>query len=240
MSLGIIVAILIPQLVVIAQEEVIIEETEELETVGLDPAGTKSGEITDCFETYRFGSEGVSITARTDLSEYKPYDLVEINGLIVNNNPYPVLDISVRARILRSHPDPVEQRALYTTGDDFEVIKDLSLKPQEEYVIDTYYNRECSNRRLHNPIYNQYRFNLNGLSFTEDIIGNSAEFRVEGVTEDVYLDKTNITVDGQINDTRGFITNHEKGKDIPVRLPLVNPIGEAREMEISYINGMVY
>jgi hypothetical protein len=232
-----VITLLSPSVILIAQEEVE-DEGFLTELQGLNSFGIKSGEITDCFDTYKFGVEGISITAGTDINEYKASDLVEISGNIVNNNPYPIVDITVRARVLRAHPNPVIKRALYTTVDEFVVLEDMTLNPNQEYPLQYYYN--ISNNAptgdyiIQYYVYNQNRFNLNGLSFTEDITANVTEFSVEGKAEHIYLDKTNITVDGQINDTRAFITNHEKGKDIPIRLPLINPTGESQEMEISY------
>jgi hypothetical protein len=228
------VSLLAPNLILIAQEE----SDEEFFIEELDASGVKSGELTNCFDTYKFGAEGITITAGADFNEYKAYDLAEITGKIVNNNSYPIIDLTVRARVLRNHPNPVVQRALYTTVDDFVVVDNITLNPNEEYILEYSYNisgeAPTGDYIIQYYVYNQNRFNLNGLAFTEDIIASLTEFRVEGKAEHIYLDKTNITVDGQINDTRAFITNHEKGKDIPIKLPLVNPTGTSQEMEVSY------
>jgi len=234
---GIVLILLSPQLTVIAQE---VNSANELvsEIQGLDPSGVKSGELTNCFDTYKFGTEGLSIYADTEANDYKASDLIEVLGSIVNKNSYPIIDLTVRARVLRSHPNPVQQRALYTTVDDFIVLDNINLKSNQTYLFNYSYN--ISNNAptgdyiIQYYVYNQNRFNLSGLSFTEDIIAGVTEFSIEGKAEHVYLDKTNITVDGQINDTRAFITKHEKGKDIPIRLPLVNPTGEDQNVRISY------
>jgi hypothetical protein len=229
---GIIVTILSPQIVVIAQEE------EVQESLELTQTGVKSGEIVNCFDYYKFGTEGITLTAGSEQSEYKPYDLVEVSGEIVNNNNYPIIGLTVRARVLRSHPNPVEQRALYTTVDDFEVVENITLKAKESYTLQYAYNvlgnAPTGDYKIQYYVYNQDRFNLNGLSFTEDIVANMTEFRVEGGAEHIYLDKTQITVGGKDNDTRGFITQQEKGNNIPIKLPVVNPSNEEKEVEISY------
>jgi LPXTG-motif cell wall-anchored protein len=234
---GIIVTLLSPHIIVRAQEDNI--EGDVLTDIsGLDPTSVKEGEITNCFDTYKFGSEGIALTAGSELNEYKPYDLVEVSGKISNNNPYPVLGLTVRARVLRNHPNPVIQRALYTTVDDLVVADNILIKANSEYDLNFAYNisgnAPAGEYKIQYYVYNQNRFNLNGLSFTEDIVSNMTEFEVLGGNEHLYLDKTNITVDGQINDTRAFITQHEQGKDIPVRLPLINPTGKTQEVEVSY------
>ena len=240
---GIILTLLFPQVILIAQEDgaegELSSDTQGLDTTqALDPSGVKSGELTNCFDTYKFGVEGLSLYADTESNDYKASDLMEVLGSIVNKNPYPIIDLTVRARVLRSHPNPVIQKALYTTVDDFVVLDNINLKANQEYLFNySYYisqNAPSGDYIIQYYVYNQNRFNLSGLSFTEDIISSTTEFTVAGGSEHIYLDKTNITVDGQINDTRAFITSHEKGKNIPIKLPLVNPTSTAREMRISY------
>lgn len=236
--LGIIITILSPQVIVIAQEGSLDVGDIPNGTGQLNQDGVKNGELADCFDVYEFGSAGVALTAGSSQSEYKPYDLVEISGEVVNNNPYPVLGLTVRARVLRSHPNPVIQRALYTTVDDFEVIKNITLKSKESYKLQYNYNMSgkapSGEYKIQYYVYNQDRFNLNGLSFTEDIIANITEFTVKGEVEHIYIDKTKITVDGQDNDTRGFITQHTINKDLPIKFPLINPTNEEKEVEINY------
>jgi hypothetical protein len=231
--LGIIVVFLSPQIIVIAQDNNVDTSTE---VSGLDPAGLKSGEITDCFDTYKFGSIG--LTAGTIENIYRPYDAVEIAGEIVNQNRYPITDVSLRARVLRTHPSPVQQRALYTTVDDLVILDKFTLNSNETLPFNYLYfvpgDAPTGDYLIQYYVYNQDRFNLSGLSFTEDIIANLAEFTVEGGSEHVYLDKTNIIVGGQENDTRAFITTHEIGRDITVKIPLVNPTEIAKNMEVSY------
>jgi hypothetical protein len=234
---GSIVTLLSPQLILIAQEE-ITNKQDLVQQSQLDPSGVKNGELANCFDTYRFGTGSIDITAGTEEDIYKPYDAVEITGEIVNNNPYPIIDLTVRAKILRSHPNPVEQRALYTTVDDVIVLDNFILQSNQKIPLQYLYfvpgDAPTGDYIIQYYVYNQDRFNLNGLSFTEDIIANQAEFRVEGKDEHVYLDKTNITVGGKIHDTRAFITEHDLGKDIVVTIPLINPTPDEKRMEISY------
>jgi hypothetical protein len=203
---------------------------------GLDTNGLIEGEISNCFDVYKF--QNISINSGLDQGVYKPYDMLEINANIVNNNPYPVIDATVRAKVLRNHPNPVDKKAQYITVDDIVIADNLILKPNEEYSIEYDYfisgNAPSGEYIIQYYIYNQDRFNLAGLSFTEDVIGNQMSFIVEGKNEHIYLDKTNITIDGQSHNTRGFMTQHTGNKIIPVKIPLVNPENINREIEINY------
>jgi hypothetical protein len=222
------ISLLIPNLFVIAQEEV--------PEISLSAEGVKSGELADCFDVYKFQSIG--ITVGVDKSVYKTNEMVEIGGNMVNNNPYPIIDSTLRARILRNHPNPVDRRARYITVDDLIIKENINLKPSEridfnyEYFIQG--NAPSGEYIIQYYVYNQDRFNLAGLSFTEDVIGNMTTFNVEGGGQHIYLDKANITVDGKEHDTRGFMLQVAKDETIPVKIPLINPEKEAKEIEISY------
>jgi hypothetical protein len=203
----------------------------------LSESGVKEGELVNCFDYYKF-QDGINITAGVDQSKYKPYDMVEIGGEIVNKNTYPITNVSVKARILKNHPNPVERRAQYVIVDEFLVVDNINLKVNENYPIRYAYavpgNATNGEYIIQYYVYNQDRFNLSGLSFTEDIIGNKTLFTIEGGKENIYLDSTNITVDGREHNTRGFVLKVNKNKQIPVRIPLVNPTNVEKEMEVNY------
>lgn len=209
---------------------------QELENTTLNKEGVLQGEIANCFDVYKFQSIDISIGAGQKV--YKPYDMVEIKGNIINKNQYPILDATLRAKILKNHPKPVEGRAKYITVDDIIIADNLTLKSNEKYEIKYNYflpgNVPSGDYIIQYYVYNQDRFNLAGLSFTEDVIGNISGFKVEGKDQHFYLDKTNIIIDGQKYNTRGFMTKHSGNKNIPIKIPLVNPENSNKEVEISY------
>lgn len=224
---GIIVTLLSPQLTVIGQD---------IASDSLNSNGLKMGELANCFDVYKFQS--IEVTVGVDKSVYKPSDVVEIGASITNNNPYPIIDSTIRARILRSHPNPVERRARYVTVDDKVIKENITLKANENYPFEhTYFvpiNAPSGEYVIQYYIYNQDRFNLGGLSFTEDIISNKTSFNVEGGGQHIYLDKTNITIDGKEYDSRGFMVQVGGNKKNTVKTPLVNPENTAKDMEIKY------
>jgi hypothetical protein len=224
------VIILAPQASLIAED--LVSEGD----VNLSESGVKSGSLANCFDVYKFQS--IAVTVGVDQSSYKPNGTVEISGEIINNNPYPILDATIRAKVLRAHPNPVEMRAKYITVSEQIVASNINLKSNDKYGFEYNYfipsNAPSGEYIVQYYVYNQDRFNLAGLSFTEDVIGNKTSFIVEGKSQHIYLDKTNITVDGQNHDTLGFIVNTKGEQDISVKIPLVNPTSESQEMELNY------
>jgi hypothetical protein len=226
------VSLLAQNLILIAQEE---DPIFGLDT--LNSSDVKSGELANCFDTYKFQS--ILLNVGVDKSTYKPYETVEIKGDIVNTNSYPVTNLALRARILKKHPDPINMRAEYITLDEQIVLSDITLNSNQTYQFDQFYfvpgNYNGGEYIIQYYVYNQDRFNLSGLSFTEDIIANQTSFNVENNSDkQVYLDTTNILVNDKEHNTRGFITRHDKNEDITIKLPLINSTEEARDMNISY------
>lgn len=225
-------ALLIPSLTVIGQEEA----NQSVPKTDLDSSGVKQGQLANCFDVYKFNN--IDISSGLEQSIYNPGDMIEINAGIVNKNPYPIIDAEVRAKILKSYPNPVEDRAQYITIDDLVLKDNLILKPNESYNLEYNYfvpaDATGGEYIIQYYIYNQDRFNLAGLSFTEDIVANMTSFFIEGKDSDVYLDKSNITVDGKPHNTRGFMTQNEGNKNIPIKIPLVNSSNESMEMEVNY------
>jgi hypothetical protein len=212
-------------------------QQEGLYKTNLDKEGVSQGELANCFDVYKFQS--VNISSGLASSKYSPGDMVEINANILNKNTYPILDAEVRVKILKNHPNPVENRAKYITIDDVVIKSNLILKPNENYNLQYDYfipvDASAGEYILQYYIYNQDRFNLAGLSFTEDIVANVTGFIIEGeINNEVYLDKTNILVNGQPYNTRGFMTQNEGNKNISVKIPLINSTKDNKEIELNY------
>jgi hypothetical protein len=225
-----ILTFLISNLKLLAQEQ-------ELYKTNLDKNGVLQGEITNCSDVYKF--QNLNISSGLAKSVYLPGDMVEISANILNKNTYPILDAEVRVKILKNHPNPVENRAKYITIDDIVLKSNLILKPNENYNLQYDYfipvDASAGEYIMQYYIYNQDRFNLAGLSFTEDIVANITGFFIEGkLNNEVYLDKTNILVNEKPYNTRGFMPQNEGNKNIQIKIPLINSTKDNKEVEVNY------
>lgn len=235
-TLVIIISILSPNIIIIAQE--LTSEKNPLDMHQIDLSGIKEGEFIDCSDSYKLGTEGIDLKLASNKIEYNPYDLVEISGEITNNNNYPITGLTVRARLFRINPNSVIEGILYTTVDDFEVVNNITLKEKGKYQLQHTYNisgkSPTGEYKINYYLYNQGRIIPNTLSLIESITLSSTEFIVSGGSEHIYLDKSNININGKLNNNRSFIDGTEKGKNIPIKLPLVNPTDSSKEIRISY------
>ncbi|HYE22997.1 MAG TPA: hypothetical protein VEA92_00920 [Candidatus Paceibacterota bacterium] len=173
------------------QETAVLPETVELPARLTAPEG-----LTSCFETYRFGS--VYADLAPSLTEASQSSSLAFSGTITNENPYPVSDITIWAKVFKvrtegkdiNGPDVLAWEAVAT---------DLTLKAGEtrplsyEWFVPA--DAEPGNYQLATYVTNFDRFELSGLTFTDDIVGMKNEFTVVGDSMGaVRFDKDGVTV----------------------------------------------
>lgn len=222
--IGIIGLLLSPNIIAIAQE-----------TNGLDTSRVASGALGDCFDTYRFGSLEMNLTPNK--SEYEPGDGVVMKGKITNTNNYPLIGVSVSARVLKDIPNANNQ-AFTTTIDEFVLVNNITLDAQESINIEEVYNLSMQAIQGEYQIYlfgyQEDRFNISGLSFTDDIYGSRFSFSVKGGnTESVYLDQTRTTVGGKKHVNHAYVTQHNPSKPIEVKIPLKNTTNKEQKVTLD-------
>jgi len=157
------------------------------------------GELTSCFDTYRFGSVYVTIDAALEsASQGAP---LSFEGTITNDNPYPVADVAVWVKVFR-----VRSAEKDVNGPDVlawvPVAEKLHLKAGEvrplTFVWEIPPDAEPGTYQLATYVNSFDRFELSGLSFTDDIVGSKIEFQVVGeATGAVRFDKASVTVNEQ-------------------------------------------
>jgi hypothetical protein len=152
--------------------------------------------LSSCFDHYHFSSIYTSLSS--SLSKVSSGVPITFSGTITNTNAYEVRNVDVYAKVLQARsqihdvngPDviawvPVASGIYLKAGESkplsyaWQVPSDL---PSGEYTFVTY-------------VVIDNRFNMSGLSFTDDVIGNSVSFTVIGQsTGSVRFDKSTVKV----------------------------------------------
>lgn len=202
----------------------------------LDQNGIMDGEEAQCFDTYRFGS--LAIDATPNQLEYQPGEVVILTGSITNNNPYPLVDVTVSARVIKNIPGS-NDRARTVTIEEVEVIKDKTLKANEKFEYTTSFVLSTQAPAGQYEVmffgYNKDRFNLSGLSFTDDIYGSKISFKVGGSNkEGIYWDQTKTTVGGKDHINHAFVTQHDGKSPVEIKIPLVNDNPNETPIRVKY------
>ncbi|MEY3471215.1 MAG: hypothetical protein RLZZ223_565 [Candidatus Parcubacteria bacterium] len=221
---GLLISILSPQLDLIAQED-----------IGLNTAGVEIGQLGDCFDTYRFGSLEIELTPSRN--QYKAGEGVIVKGTVKNGNNYPLVGIDIMARVVKDIPNANDQA--YTKSiEEFIVGKNLTLDAGESRDIETVYNlstkAEGGEYEMYFFGYQENRFNITGLSFTDDIYGSRLSFSVENNNNTgIYFDQTRTTVGGQKHINHAYVTKHEAGKAVDIKIPLKNTTDQVQKVKIE-------
>ncbi|MEI6553009.1 MAG: hypothetical protein WCO09_00405 [bacterium] len=203
----------------------------------ISESDVKQGKIADCFDYYTFGS--IAINLSTDQASYQNGDPVIIRGTIGNKNKYPVVGLDIKARVVKNIPNPNPLRSEIIILNEFDVAKDVGITAGGEIKVSSTYqlpkNSPSGNYQILFYAVEQNRFNLAGLSFTNDIFSSKVDFKVNGKQpEHVYLDQTQIFVGGQPHDVMAFMTEHDGDVEIPITIPLNNPTSVAEKMKVTY------
>src|SRR3989338_69173 len=146
----------------------------QVDTEPLPDAAPPIGTV-NCFDYYTFGSVQVNVTANvTSAVSGIP---VTFSGTISNNNPYPIVDGALFVKIFRFTDDASEQNVNGPdVVDQFFVREGIALPPHSEFPIafswDIPSYAMTGEYRLATFFPTAKNFNLLGLFFSDDVVGN--------------------------------------------------------------------
>ena len=196
------------------------------------PSGTVS-----CFDYYTFGSVQVSVSPQVDSTVSGVP--ITFAGTIDNENPYPVVDGGVYMKIFRLTDDGTLPVNGYDVVDQYFVAEDLTLAaassrpisfswdvpaglPSGDYQAAFYYT-------------SAKRFNLLGLPFTDDVVGNTLSFSVAGeISDTAAFVKDSVTVDGEAYFFAAFTPQVDPAAPITVTADLANDTSMTQALPVTF------
>lgn len=185
------------------------------------PAGA-----TDCFLYYKFGSVQANVSA--DVKKAISGSSITFSGFLENQNPYPVENGYLYIKVYRkeTNKDKAHSNA-HNLVDSFFALENISLTANGKKPISFIWKvpawAQPGEYRLATFFVVDKKFNLLGLSFTDDILGNTFDFEVKGeVKGGVYFEKDKVTVNEKPFLFAAFIPKLEKDEPIIVKGSIVN------------------
>ncbi len=196
--------------------------------------------LVSCFDYYTFGSVQVQLSPYR--GEYSNADTILLGGDITNNNPYPVVGGQVYMKIFK-----VEQATEEFTKEngypliDFVLVEDnininASSSIPLEFEWEVPYNVAGGEYQVAFFFTTEYRYNLLGLSFTDDVTGNTANFTINDDRgyNPVTFNKNSV----RLSDTRHSFAlpprHFQKEEQAVAYATLVNDSDEARTIELTW------
>ena len=218
------------------------DEKKKLLPSTLPSAGTQVAtpeNTVNCFDYYTFGSVQVDLSPL--LAQTVPGTPFPFTGMLKNNNPYPIVNGSVYVKIFK-HEEAKDIDSApngYPLVAFFEAGKDITIPANSEQPFNFDWNvpHNLSGGSFEAAFFfvTDHRFNLLGLSFTDDVTGNKALF---GITSEdnaqVVFDKNTVTMNDKPYHFAVFPPHFAATDTVNVKATVVNPSNENKFVSISY------
>ena len=204
-------------------------------TIPTIPTSAASGSF-NCFDYYTFGS--VQADLHPGLEQTVPGTTLTFTGSVISSNPYPLLDGTLYVKIFKQDEESLSQGDGNQVVDQF-VIKDNITLPAKGSLPMSYEWKVPANAE-NGEYYAAYffttanRYNLMGLSFTDDVVGNTAPFSITSESEVVKLSKIDTTLNGQNNNFVAFPLHFNAGDTVMVKTTIINPTDKPKTVPLQW------
>jgi len=168
---------------------------------------------TSCFDYYDFGS--VSVVPEVELTSTVPGATVAVHTSIRNTNGHPIVDGMVYAKVFNIRNGDEDVKFGNDLVDQFVALSDITLASGEargytfEWKVPD--NADAGEYQIATYFISAKRFNLEGLSFTDDIIGGAVNFGVVS-EEDGYVrfGRDSVTLNGETHEFATFMSTFDE------------------------------
>ena len=195
----------------------------------LKPVEPPNGpDIVSCFDYYTFNSITADIFASTD-SAVSGMSM-EFNGTLINNNPYPVVEGTLYVKVFKSTgpeknpngPDVIDQ---FVAVENINIPANGSVPVSFTWQVPAY--AISGDYRLATFFTSDKKFNLLGLSFTDDVVGNEYLFTILGEQEGIMMfDKSSVVINDNPYYFAAYPPRIPKDQDAHISLTISNDTDE--------------
>lgn len=196
--------------------------------------------VVDCFDYYRFGS--VQVDLSPTLSQTVPGATLFFQGTIKNENAYPIVDGSVYVKIFKrvgQNEQNMNDNG-YPVVDQFALPESYTLPAKGEKQAGFHWmvpvNAEGGEYYAAFFFQSAKHYNLQGLSFTDDVVGNQAHFTVTRSDDPqlVAFDKNTVTLNGEKHRFANFPLHFKKDESVTAKIKIKNPKDEASAVALTW------
>jgi hypothetical protein len=180
--------------------------------------------LVSCFDYYHFGSVQANLSAA--VASAVSGTPVAFSGSLTNNNPYPIVDGALYVKVFKMRggvndgngPDVVDQ---FLVRGDIVIPAQSSIPVSFSWNVPTY--AQSGDYQIATFFTTSRKFNLLGLSFTDDVVGNTTPFKVVGEnTSGVSFDKAGVTVNSAAYHFAAFPPHVNAADPVVVSAPITN------------------
>jgi len=190
-----------------------------------------------CFDYYTFGSVNAPIHA--DVSNPVAGTEVEFTVKLTNNNPYPVVDANVYVKLFRERPAQEQSAQLAHLVDQFQAIEGVTIPAsttrEHTFTYDIPAALPSGEYKMVTFVSTAERYNLLGLPFTDDVIGDSTTLTIVGDQEGmVQWDRDQVLVDLQQHFFASFIPEVSPTEPVRISAPIHNELDTPIDGQLTW------
>lgn len=198
-----------------------------------------SGESTgplNCFDWYTFGS--VQADLQPVLAQSVPGSTLTFSGAVKNTNPYPLLDGTLYVKIFKRSDTTFAAGDGNEVVDQFVVKNDITLK--ENGALPVSYDWKVPANAEGGEYYAAYffttaeRYNLMGLSFTDDVVGNQAPFTITADNNVAKLSKVDTRLNDRDHHFAAFPLHFAAGDEVTITTTIANPSDTPKTLPLQW------
>lgn len=196
-----------------------------------------TADVVNCFDYYRFGSVQVDIQAQSP-TVVTGVPMV-FTGTIANTNEYPIVDGAVSVKIFRVDPLAEKNTAGPEVVAAFTVKKDMALPAHGEAPLEFTWDvpsyAVSGDYRLATYFTVADKFNLLGLTFTDDVVGNIADFSILGEqTGGVNFEKATVTINDNPYHFAAYPPQVEHEQAVSIQASLINSTEQSQTVPVTW------
>ncbi len=189
-----------------------------------------------CFDYYQFGS--VQADLQTNLAETVPGATITFSGDVSNANDYPLLDGTLFVKIFKRDESTFSLGDGNSVVDQFVIKNDIVIPANGSVPLS--FDWQVPNQAEGGEYYAAYffatneRYNLMGLSFTDDVVGNTAPFGVVSDNVVTKLSKVDTTLNERDHNFAAFPLTFSATETVTVRTTITNQTDEERTIPLQW------
>jgi hypothetical protein len=192
-------------------------------------------EVVNCFDYYTFGSVDADMTSQS--SNATAGMTMNFFGNIKNKNAYPIVSGTLYVKIFRNvggeknpnGPDVVDQ---FVAVDNITLSANDSVPVKFSWKVPAY--AQSGKYQLVTYFTADKKFNLLGLSFTDDIVGNSFNFNVSGEKTGVAFDKSSVMINKAPYYFAAYPPKIQPQDDANISIKIDNTTNQAQSIKTNW------
>ena len=201
------------------------------------PTAAAPANTVNCFDYYHFGSVQVDVTP--SVASAVSGVPITLTGKIKNANPYPIVDGSVYVKIFKQRGNGEKDANGPDVVDQFYALENISIPANSELPVSINWQipsyAVSGEYKIATFFTVSRKFNLLGLPFTDDVVGNTASFKVDGELKNgVSFKKDAVTVAGEKYYFAAFPPRTSASDPVTVEATLTNSTGESVTVPVTW------